>query len=382
MEIIVQDGASDDGTLETLKSYDDERIVLVSEPDINLAEAFHKAIKRCSGDILVACLGDEELLPGAITAAITILQNNTTLDVIYGDMLITDLQGKVKGKMKSSEWDYRKNICSEFAPYFSSAFFKRHCLIDTDFYSIDAKMYQGYADWCIWWRVGRKYKLKYFNRTFSKYSVHEAQVSAIKETYLQHQPIRLKIIDEILSDKQTPLGLRKLKDRAIAGVYLHNADAFIRMGDLLAAKEHIKYALCYEPNKAILGVLINKICMNGIEIKDLFTGLRRVIRKVESLILKIKLAKSTNIAIYGASDAGKWAYYNCLKNGKKITVFFDGNKHLNNTEINGIKIIYIDELKNMEDLDTVIVTSKTSQKEMKAKLRELRYRKKVVTFLI
>src|SRR5574339_194257 len=46
LEFVVQDGASTDGTLEILKSYDDPRIKIVSEPDSGPAEAFWRVLNR------------------------------------------------------------------------------------------------------------------------------------------------------------------------------------------------------------------------------------------------------------------------------------------------------------------------------------------------
>ena len=58
-EIIVQDAASTDGTLEILKSYGD-KIQLFSEPDSGPEEGRCRAKKRAKGDIVSYCYSDEE----------------------------------------------------------------------------------------------------------------------------------------------------------------------------------------------------------------------------------------------------------------------------------------------------------------------------------
>ena len=68
IELVIQDGASTDGTLELIQSYAsrDDRIKVVSEPDSGPAEAYWKVLHRCTGQYIATCLSDEELVPDAI----------------------------------------------------------------------------------------------------------------------------------------------------------------------------------------------------------------------------------------------------------------------------------------------------------------------------
>src|SRR5258706_8428715 len=72
IEFVVQDGASTDGTLEILQSYQerDPRVKIISEKDSGPAEGFWRVMNRCQGDIIGTCLSDEELLPDAIERAV------------------------------------------------------------------------------------------------------------------------------------------------------------------------------------------------------------------------------------------------------------------------------------------------------------------------
>ena len=84
-ELVVQDGASTDGTLEILKSYDDPRIKIVSQKDSGVAEAFWRALNRCQGDIIGTCLSDEELMPGAIEKAVEFFRENRDVGAMTCD---------------------------------------------------------------------------------------------------------------------------------------------------------------------------------------------------------------------------------------------------------------------------------------------------------
>src|SRR5258707_11832339 len=92
IEFVVQDGASTDGTVEILRSYDDLRIKLVSEKDSGPAEAFWKVLQRCQGDIIGICLSDEELLPDALARAVGHFRAAPHLSALTCDGLITNLE--------------------------------------------------------------------------------------------------------------------------------------------------------------------------------------------------------------------------------------------------------------------------------------------------
>jgi len=49
-EWIVQDGGSSDRTLELLRKYPDKRLLVQSEPDKGIYDAWNKAVARCTGD--------------------------------------------------------------------------------------------------------------------------------------------------------------------------------------------------------------------------------------------------------------------------------------------------------------------------------------------
>src|SRR5690242_472226 len=104
VDVVVQDGASTDGTLEILRGYGD-RIEVVSEPDEGAADAFQRALMRCRGEIIGSCLVDEELLPGAIEKAVASFLERPTLGAIIGDALLADEKGNVTGLAKGAQFD-------------------------------------------------------------------------------------------------------------------------------------------------------------------------------------------------------------------------------------------------------------------------------------
>ena len=84
VEIIVQDGASTDGTLEILQEYGNQ-IKLVSEPDTGPMDGFFRALQRIRGEFFGSCLSDEELFPHAVSWGVENLIKRPEVAAIYGD---------------------------------------------------------------------------------------------------------------------------------------------------------------------------------------------------------------------------------------------------------------------------------------------------------
>lgn len=82
-ELIIQDGMSDDRTLEIIKNeYPDAKVV--SEPDQNTTEAATKALARCSGSIIGFVDSDNMLPDDALFFVENYFNTHPETDIVYG----------------------------------------------------------------------------------------------------------------------------------------------------------------------------------------------------------------------------------------------------------------------------------------------------------
>ncbi len=65
---VVADGASDDGTLELLKSVTDFKVTITSQKDFGIYDALNRAVIASSGEYYVVAGADDVLAPGAIAS--------------------------------------------------------------------------------------------------------------------------------------------------------------------------------------------------------------------------------------------------------------------------------------------------------------------------
>jgi glycosyltransferase involved in cell wall biosynthesis len=93
-EIVVIDGLSTDGTQEILASYG-ERVRWVSEADAGQSDALNKGVRMARGE-LIAWINSDDFYPGpgVLARVVSLFGEDPELDVVYGDGLMVDSQGR------------------------------------------------------------------------------------------------------------------------------------------------------------------------------------------------------------------------------------------------------------------------------------------------
>lgn len=199
IELVVQDGASTDGTLELLKSYAarDPRIKIVSEPDSGPAEAYWKVLHRCTGDYIGTCLSDEELIPDAVEKAVGWFASAPTVGAFTCDGHTTDADGNITGEFKAGDFDFVAYLFNKYCPFWPGSFFRRKALLDV---GLDRPGWNiGCLEFEIWCRLARDHEVRYVPEPISKYAVHPGQLSNTPANFYEHIENRLKLIENLFS---------------------------------------------------------------------------------------------------------------------------------------------------------------------------------------
>jgi glycosyltransferase involved in cell wall biosynthesis len=93
LEHIVQDGGSEDETVQVLRSFGDQ-VIWTSERDSGQSDALNRALAKASGTWVAWLNADEYYLPGGLAALIREGERRRA-DVVYGDSVAVDREGKV-----------------------------------------------------------------------------------------------------------------------------------------------------------------------------------------------------------------------------------------------------------------------------------------------
>ncbi|WP_207535785.1 glycosyltransferase family 2 protein [Desertivirga arenae] len=119
VEIVIQDGASTDNTIEILKENSDRIAFWNSEPDTGIYDAMNKAIQKASGDWILFLGADDELLDGFSDMAARLKEPHS---IYYGNVIFKGM--KCSGFMDP----YRmvKTGMSHQSMFYSSSIFRSH----------------------------------------------------------------------------------------------------------------------------------------------------------------------------------------------------------------------------------------------------------------
>jgi len=199
IELVIQDGASTDGTLELIQSYAsrDDRVKVVSEPDSGPAEAYWKVLHRCTGQYIATCLSDEELVPGAIEKAVAWFAASPAIGAITCDGNTTDAAGKIIGSFKAGEFDFVAYLFGKYCPFWPGSFFRRQALLDIGLERSGWNV--GCLEFEIWCRLARDHEVRYIPETISNYAIHPGQLSNTPVNFHEHIDNRLKLIGDMFA---------------------------------------------------------------------------------------------------------------------------------------------------------------------------------------
>lgn len=174
-ELIIQDGNSSDATLKELANFPHDRIKCISQKDSGQSDALNRALQRANFEIIGWLNSDEFYLPGALDLVDHFFDEHPEVDVLFGDCLLIDEQGKAIRLLpahKFSEFTLRKYGC-----FISScATFMRKSSIGSSPWNPNIRTAM---DWDLWLRLSvQGKKFQYLPKVFAAFRVHAAQITA------------------------------------------------------------------------------------------------------------------------------------------------------------------------------------------------------------
>lgn len=153
IEYIVVDGASNDGTMEIVRKYEDKIDVIISEPDRGVYDAFNKGAKVAKGDYIFYLNADDYFYASDVIQNIShLIHLNNEPVLLYGGVLSVD-------EAKGYEWIVNKEIAYEeimkgmMIPH-QAAFLKTAVLLEMALFDTRYKIVSDYDLIC---KVYKKY---------------------------------------------------------------------------------------------------------------------------------------------------------------------------------------------------------------------------------
>lgn len=116
VEYIVQDGGSNDNTVDILKKYENRLSYWESKPDNGQAHALNEGFKRTTGEIMHYINSDDFLLPGAVHYAVNYFNKHPEIDVVYGHRILVDENGGEVGRWVMPPHDNKVLSWADYLP--------------------------------------------------------------------------------------------------------------------------------------------------------------------------------------------------------------------------------------------------------------------------
>lgn len=206
LEYVVQDGGSDDGTVEVLERFTGKLAGWVSEADGGQSQAINLGFAQTSGEIMAWLNSDDLLMPGALALVAEYFASHPEVDVVYGHRILIDEEGHEIGRWVMPPHSDKVLSWADFVPQ-ETLFWRRSLWekvggIDESFrFAMDWDLLLRFRD-----AGARMVRLPYFLGAFR---IHEAQKTSAQ-------------INEVGMREMTRLRQRAL-GRAVTGTEIRAA---------------------------------------------------------------------------------------------------------------------------------------------------------------
>jgi glycosyltransferase involved in cell wall biosynthesis len=170
IEYIVVDGGSTDGSVDIIKKYADRFAWWVSEKDSGQAEAINKGLRRAQGEIVAWLNSDDTFLPGAVSAAVKMFEQNPQAGLVYGDVLAVDEKGHAINLLRYEDWGLKGLM--EFRIIGQPSVFMRRRVLEQA--GLLDPSYHFLLDHQLWLRMAQIAGMHYFRQTLSEARYHSA----------------------------------------------------------------------------------------------------------------------------------------------------------------------------------------------------------------
>lgn len=217
IEHIVVDGASTDGSVEIIKKYADKLAWWVSEKDSGQADAINKGLARAAGEIVAWLNSDDYYLPGAVSAAVKLFEENPDVVLVYGNMLAVDERGNPFNTLTYKQLTMQDLLCFQIIGQ-PAVFFRRSALEKTDM--LDST-FHFLLDHHLWIRIAQHGRILHVDQTWAAARYHAEAKNRAKAAEFGREAFRILA----WAESQPKLGeaIRPVERRARASA--HRVDA-------------------------------------------------------------------------------------------------------------------------------------------------------------
>jgi glycosyltransferase involved in cell wall biosynthesis len=178
LEYLIVDGGSTDGSLEIINRYSSQLFWWVSEPDQGQTDALNKGFAHARGEIFAWLNSDDTYLPGAISEAVSRLQDHPEAVLVYADANLVDEQEHIIGRFPSRQTNLNMLLrgsvhIPQQTAFFRASAWKQVAPLDPSFHFA--------MDYDLWVRLAKLAPLVYTPGLWANFRLHGAGKSIVMD---------------------------------------------------------------------------------------------------------------------------------------------------------------------------------------------------------
>ena len=213
IEYIVMDGASTDGSVEIIKKYAGSLAHWESVKDKGQADAINKGFARATGEIVAWLNSDDYYLPGTISKAVKVFEENPDVVLVYANMLAVDENGQIFNTLTYKQLTHEDLLCFQIIGQ-PAVFMRRSALQQTG--GLDPN-FHFLLDHLLWIQIAKHGRILHVDQTWSAARYHADAKNVAKAAEFGREAFR--ILETIAQDKDLAVTLHKIDRRAHASAY-------------------------------------------------------------------------------------------------------------------------------------------------------------------
>jgi glycosyltransferase involved in cell wall biosynthesis len=171
--IIVNDGSTDQETIEIFKKVDRSKYKVIEQENKGLSATRNIAIENASADYILALDADNIVMPEYYRKAIQILDSNPEVGVVYANPIFFGVKNE---NVYLTDFNLYKILNANYID--ACAVFRKVAWAEAGDYDVNMPI-QGYEDWELWIGIAKKgWRFHYLNEHLFKYRVSENSMLA------------------------------------------------------------------------------------------------------------------------------------------------------------------------------------------------------------
>jgi glycosyltransferase involved in cell wall biosynthesis len=245
IEYMVVDGASADGSREIIEKFADKLAWWASEKDSGQAEAINKGLARAHGEIVAWLNSDDYYLPGAVSAALKVFEQNPEVVMVYGNMLAVDEHGQAINMLRYKPLTLQDLLCFQIIGQ-PSVFFRRDALEKAGLLDVT---YHYLLDHHLWIRIAQHGKIMHTDQTWAAARYHAGAKNRAQAAEFGREAFRL--LDWARNQPGLAESVSDVERRARASAHRVDARYLLDGGQPLSALKAWMKAMIIHPPTAL-----------------------------------------------------------------------------------------------------------------------------------